>query len=505
MNIATIIIIAVAVFLVGIIFSMGYVKAAPNKALIISGVSKNPRVLIGHAGFKIPFFERKDTLVMKVITIDIKTGTYIPTKDFIGVNIDAVAKIMVDDSKDGLQLAMRNFLNMSEDEIIASLTDSLQGNMREIIGTVELKNLCTDRKQFGDEVQAKAQPDMKALGMKIISCNIQSMTDEKNLINELGQDNMSQIKKNASIAKAQAERDVNITEAQTKKEANEAIIASDTAIAQRNNQLAITQSELKKEADTKRAEADAAYEIQKEQQRKQIEVAKTEADIAKQEKEIELQQMIAKVKEQELAATVRKTADADKYRRQQDAEAALIERQKEAEAERYEKEKAAEALRISAEAMKFEAEQQAEAIRAKGLAEAEAIKAKGLAEAEATEKKAEAMAKMKDAAILEMYFKVLPDVAKNIATPLSNIDKITMYGEGNTSKLVGDITKSVSQVSEGLTESLGFDVKSLISSATGGKRTSIATEIGADAETHTGMDTTDGKNGGETDFTEVNP
>lgn len=126
-------------------------------------------------------------------------------------------------------------------------------------------------------------------------------------------------------------------------------------------------------------------------------------------------------------------------------------------------------MRISADASKYQAEQEAEAIRAKGLAEAEAIRAKGMAEAEATEKKAEAMAKMQEAAILEMFFKVLPDVAANVAKPLEKIDKITMYGEGNASKLIEDITKSTTQISEGLTAGLGVDVKSLLMGALGGK------------------------------------
>ena len=177
----------------------------------------------------------------------------------------------------------------------------------------------------------------------------------------------------------------------------------------------------------------------------------------------------AEVKEQELSASIRKQADADKYKQQQMADVELYRRQKEAEAKKFEQERQAEAMRISADAVKYQAEQEAEAIRAKGLAEAEAIRAKGVAEAEATEKKAEAMSKMKEAAVLEMFFKVLPEVAANVAKPLENVDKITMYGEGNTAKLVEDITKATTQVSTGLTEGLGFDLKSVLAGALGSK------------------------------------
>ena len=469
----------IPIILLVVLFFASYVKASPNKAFIISGIRKEPKVLIGRAGLRIPFFEKKDSLNIGQVSIDIKTNGYIPTMDFIGVDVDAVAKVHVITEKDvnkdtGItaamaQAAMRNFLNLNDEQIRAAVTDSLQGNMREIIGTQTLKGLCNDRKQFGDEVQVKAQVDMNKLGLKIDSCNIQKITDEKNLINALGQDNMAQIQKDASIAKANADKEVKIRQAEAEKEANDARVKADTEISIRNNELKIKQAELKMESDTKEAAANAAYGIQEQEQRKTIEIATTNANIAKQEREIELKKKEAEVKEQELSATIRKQADADKYKRQQEAEANLIERQKEAEAKRYEQEKEAEALKISADAKKYEATQQAEAIKAKGLAEADAIKAKGLAEAEATEKKAEAMAKMKEAAILEMYFKVLPDIAANVAKPLQAIDKITMYGEGNTAKLVEDITKSTTQISEGLTASLGVDLKSLMMGVFGTK------------------------------------
>lgn len=458
----------VVLLLLTFLFS-GYVKAPPDKAYIISGINKKgkQKVLIGQSGIKLPFLQRKDVLLIRQISVDIKTNGAVPTKDFIGVDIDAVAKVQIDTSSEGIQLAMKNFLNMNEEQIRTTLTDSLQGNMREIIGTVVLKDLCIDRKKFGDELQEKAQTDMNALGMRIISCNIQKIEDKNGLINALGQDNMSQIQKDASIAKANADKEVNIAKAEAAKISNEAQVNADADIAEKQNQLKIRQAELKKESDAKQAEADAVYEIQNEIQRKTIETTKTEADIAKQEKEVELQRKKAEVAEQELSASVKKKAEADKYRRQQEAEADLIERQKNAEATKFEQEKDAEALKIKADAKRYEAEQEAEGIRLKGSAEAEAIKAKGIAEAEATEKKAEAMAKMKEAAILEMYFNALPKIAESVAKPLQSIDKITMYGEGNTAKLVEDITKSTTQISEGFTQGLGIDLKSMLMGAIG--------------------------------------
>lgn len=452
------------VALVVIIFLLGYVKAPPDVAYIISGIRKKPRVLIGRAGIRIPFLERVDKLIVRQISIDIKSEGYIPTNDFIGVDVDAVAKVRVKTDPEGIQLAMKNFLNMREADFSCAIADSLQGNMREIIGTISLKEICNDRKKFGDEVQSKAQTDMSALGIEIISCNIQRVTDENSLINSLGQDNMSKIQKEAAIAKAEAERDVAIAQAQAAKASNDAKVESEMQIAQKLNDLSIRKAELKVQEDTKKAEADAAYTIQQQEQQRSIETATVNAQIAKAEREAELKNKEVEVKKQSLDAEVRAQADADLYRRQKDAEAQLFERQREADAKRAE-----------ADAIKYAREQEAAGIAAVGAAEANVIRAKAVAEAEGIDKKAEAMKKYGDAAIVEMIMNALPEIAKNVAEPLSKVDKITMYGEGNSAKLLGDIINGTTQVTEGLSSGMGLDIKSLIAGAIGGKLTAQQT------------------------------
>ena len=444
---STIAIIIIVVALLAILFT-SYVKSPPDKAYIISGLRKTPKILIGKAGLKLPFFERKDELLIKQISIDIKTGDYVPTLDFIGVNIDAVAKVKIRTDEEGMQLAMKNFLNMKEPQIMEALVDSLQGNMREIIGTISLKELCNDRKSFGDQVQEKAQVDMNRLGIEIISCNIQHVEDQNDLIIALGQDNMAAIQKNASIAKANADRDVAIAQAQARKEANDAKVLSDTEIAVKQNELSIKKAELKTIEDTKNAEADAAYEIQKEAQRKTIEVTKTEADIARQEKEVDLKKKEAEVMEQSLDADIRKKAEADKFEKQQEAEA----------------------KKAQAEAELFAKQQEAEGIRAVGEAEAKAIEAKGLAEAEALEKKAEAMKKYGQAAMMEMIVKALPEMAKAIAEPLSTIDKVTIIDGNGEGSGVGSMGSYVPQVlaktMESVKEVTGIDIADIMRAST---------------------------------------
>lgn len=484
-HLGTIIGIVVGIIAV-IILASGYVKAPPDKAYIISGIGKKARVVIGKASVKIPFFERLDKLDLSLMSVDVKTASAVPTADYINIMVDAAVNVKVSLSEPGIALAQQNFLNKDRAYIIGVAREVLEGNMREIVGTMELRDMVSNRQKFADKVKENAAPDLAKMGLDVVSFNVQNFTDSQGVIDNLGIDNISKIQKDASIARALADRDVAVAQAEANKQSNDAKVAANLEIAMKNNDLAIKQAELKKLSDIKKAEADAAYKIQEEEQRKQIEITTANANIARQEKEVELETQKIAIQERRLDAEVKKQAEAKKFEQQQRADADLYTRQKEAEAKKYEdiqnaeaelavKQKEAQAMffmaeqeakaqKAKAEAAKFAAEQEAEGIRAKGVAEAEAVRAKALAEAEGLDKKAEAMQKMQEAAILQMYFEKLPDIAKAVAEPLANIDSITMYGEGNTSKLVSDITTSTSQISNGLLDGMGISLKDLMNS-----------------------------------------
>ena len=451
-----------------VIICVGYVKAPPDTAFIISGFRK-PRVLIGRAGIRIPFLERLDKLSLKMFSVDVKTTDFVPNAEYINVKVDATVKIRVGQSEEMMSLAAKFFLNEQETTIISRVQDTLEGNMREIIGQMKLSEMVTDRKAFGERVQQNAVPDLERMGLELMSFNVQSFSDQNGVIDDLGIDNISKIKKDASIAKAQADRDIAIAQAQAAKEANDAKVQSDMEIAEKQTSLAIRQAELKQQSDIKRAEADAAYGIQEQEQRRSIEVASANADIAKTEREAELRQREVEVTKQTLDAEIRAKADAERYAQEQQAEAELYKRQKEAEAQRYEQEQQAEAIKKRAEAAKYAKEQEAAGIAAVGEAEARAIEAKALAEAAGIDKKAEAMKKYGQAAIVEMVMQALPEIAKNVAEPLSKVDKITMYGDGNSAKLLADIVTGTNQVTQGITEGMGIDIQALIAGLIGGK------------------------------------
>ena len=454
--------IAAVVLLIVLFFLAGYLKAPPDTAYIISGLRKR-RILIGKAGFRVPFFERVDKLSLKVMQVDVKTSEAVPTNEFINVTVDGVANIKISSKPELLERSAEALLGKTHQELTALVTQVLEGNMREIVGSVGLKEMVQDRQGVAKKITENVVPDMEKLGIEVVNFNIQNFKDAAGTIENMGIDNVEQIRKNAQIAKANAQRDISIATANAQEEANAIKVQAEKKIAEQNADLAIQQAEMQVKADTKKAEADAAYSIQQENQRKTIEITRSNADIARKEKEAELAEKEIARKERKLDAEVRKQADAMKYRAEKEAEADLIRRQKDADAKAYEAIKEAEARKAEAEAMRYAMEQEAEGIRAKGLAEAEAI-----------EKKAEAQKKMGEASVLEMYLQALPEVVKNAAAPLAQTDRIVMYGDGNATKVVKDVMSSTSQVMEGVKQSTGLDLSALISGMVGGKVVSNA-------------------------------
>ena len=477
-------VVIIAILVIAVLAS-GYVKSPPDVAYIISGLHKKPRVLVGKAGIKIPFFERLDKLSLGAIQIDVKTKSAVPTAEYINVRVDSTVSVQVGRSDEMIALAAQNFLNVNRDTIAQKINDLLEGNIREIVGQMKLTEMVSDRKAFSTKVQDNVVPDLAKFGLELISFNVQNFSDEGGVIDNLGIDNVEQIRKNAAIAKSDAQREIAVAEAANAKKSNDAKVQAAEEIAVRNNEFEMKQADLKKTADTAKAQANAAQAIEEEKQRQLRDVAATEADIARQEKQIELKEREVAIKERALEAEVKKTAEAEKYAAQQRADAKLYETQKKSEAELFERTKQAEAAlaeaqrdadakKALAEAVKAQGEADAAAAKAKGEAEAAAIRAKLEAEAEGLQKKAEAMKQYGEAAkqdmqlqALKVYFEQLPAIAEAVGKGYTNVDKIMMFG-GDTSKLAGDIMTNVTQVSEGLSESLGIDLKTLLAGFMGG-------------------------------------
>lgn len=484
-----------AILFLGVVM---YKKAPPNIAMVITGPGGS-KTIIGKGCFVIPIIQRVDYMSLENIQADFTSRDEIPTKDAINILVDAVANISISKEPELLKIASSKFLGYNINQIKAIVTPVLEGNIREIVSQTTLKELIQgDKKVFAERIVENVVPNLRDMGLELTTFNIQNFKDKNGVIDNLGLENTVQISKDAAIAKAIAEREIAVAKAKAAQESNAAKVAADTEIAQKLNELAIRKAELKKESDIKAAEADAAYDIQKENQRKSYEVATANANLVRQEKEIELKEREISIKEKTLEANVKKEAEARKYAAQQDADAKLyiVQKQSEAnlfntqriaEAEKFKAEKSAEANMALAEAEKFtkiqEAEAkkaigiaEAEAIEARGRAEAEAIRAKAVAEAEGILKKAEAMKQYGEAAQMDMqlqvlttYFEQLPLIAEAVAKPMANIDSITMYGEGNATKLTSDITSTMKQITNGVKDATGIDPMAFLGGVLGGK------------------------------------
>lgn len=467
----TLIIVVAVIIILTIFLFMSYVKCPPDMVYLISGLKKEPRVIIGKAALRVPFFERVDKLTLELIQIDVKTSR-VPTADFINVDVDAVANVRIPNNPELIQVAARHFLNQDSNYIARNVQQVLEGNMREIIGQMNLKELVNNKQLFSQKIQENAKDDINNIGLEIVNLNVQSCTDENNAINDLGIDNLSKIQKDAKIAKAEADRDVQVAQAKAAKEGNEADAQAKAEIAKQNKDLALKQYEYQIEQDKKKAEADTIYEIQKAERQKLINENTVLAEVAKTEKETELKEKQVALREKQLDAEVRKTADAEKYKAEVEAEAqkqvtiqraqAELEKAKQEAQAKIEIAKAnKEAATLEAAAIKAKALAEAEGIKAKLEAEAAGIEAKGIAEAKGIEKKAEAQAKMQQASVVEMIINKLPDIAKEVSTPLSNIDSITMYGDQST-QLVENNTQKIDKILKVAQDSLGIDLKSII-------------------------------------------
>lgn len=420
---------AVAAAIIAFCF-LCYKKAPPTQAIVVTGFGlSRPKVVCGRGVFVLPIVQRADRLNMRLLKIDVKTPeTGVKTKEGVSLWLDSVVTVQVysenstvsdeevrnagyDDIRKYInsrqQSAISNFLGMDEAHINEKINDVLQGNLREIVSEMTVDQILTNRKQMAVSVVENARPDLAKMGLEVVTFNVQDVKDavdamghNHGVIEAIGVEQEELVKKRASIAKAEAERDVSCAKAAAAMAANEKEIEAQTAIAQRNNELELAKSKLKAEADKAAADANAAGMIQTNLRAKEV---------------------------------------------------------KESEAQKYEAERAAEAA-------KFAKQQEAEGIALVGKAEAEAIRQKGLAEAEAMKQKAEAYKQYNDAAVAEMMIKVLPEIARSVAQPLSSIDKVSIIGgdASGLSGVSGNVPVLMAQTMEAMKEATGIDMRDIV-------------------------------------------
>ena len=500
--------IVIGVLLIAIIILSMWKKIPQDKAAVITGLKK--RVITGGGGIVIPLLERIDTISLESMKLDVRTNGAM-TSQGVPINTDGVAVIKVRNDKASILAAIEQFNASKESETVQIISDVsrevLEGKLREIISKLTVEEIYNDRESFGAKVHEVAGTDLSEMGLEIKTLTIKDISDNNGYLKALGEARIAEVKKNAQIAVAEANKETQIKTSEAQRIGETASIEAQTAIAEAQKNKNIKQLSFEKEQSAAKADADAAYNIQKniaqksmtdtemdaevlkQQRLKDVETEKIQISIAAEQKNIELALKKAERKEKELLETMVKpaeaekatralNADAEKYKEiaeaQARAEARKLQAAAEAEARKMQAEAEAAAIKLQAQAQaeqtQLQGQAEAEVIKQKGLAEAEAIKMQGLAEAEAMEKKAEAYAKYNDAGKMEMLVNILPEVAKYVAEPMSRIEKIVVMDGGANGESAVSVAKTVSStmsaVMDSVKEMTGFDLTETMRAAT---------------------------------------
>ncbi|MDF2542885.1 MAG: hypothetical protein K0S47_2603 [Herbinix sp.] len=444
--------IILAIILVILIFTTMWKRVSQDKALVVTGLRK--RVISGGGGFVIPLLERSDRISLENMKIEIRTEGA-RTEQGVDIRADGVAVIKVKSDKDSILNAVEQFNTGKEQQTIDIIKDTakdvLEGKLREIISKMTVEEIYKDREKFASQVQEVAAVGLASMGLELKVFTIRDISDKNGYLEALGKPRIAEVKKNAAIAEADAERETKVKVSEAERLGAEAKILADTYVAEANKEKELKIQAYREEQETVKARADSAYEIEKNKVSKEVTETAMSVELMKKEKETEIQDKEALRREKELLATINKQADADMYKIS-----------KQADAKKYSELKEAEAYSL---AIKVKAEAEADAIRIKGEAEATAILAKGRAEAETMVKKAEAYKMYNDAAITHMIMDKLPEIATAVAEPLAKTEKIVIIdnGGGNegslkgAAKVTGYVTDIVSQLPETIEAMTGFN------------------------------------------------
>lgn len=446
---------------------MGVIQTVgPNEALVRSGGGEQPKVVVGGRTIVLPVFHRSQRLPLSVMTLHVKTEN-VYTGEGVAVSVDGVAQVKVARSEEAIRTAAQQFLGKTEVEVMDVPLQTLEGHQRAILGTMTMEDIYQDREKFASQVRTVASPDLAGMGLEIVSFTIRDIKDPGGYLDALGVRRTAEVRRDATIGQAEAERDAGIRSAEAKREQEAATFEAETRIAESERGYNVQKAAYDQEVNARRAEAELADELQRAKTQQDIRREEVEIDVVERAKQIELQEQEIQRRERELEATVRKPAEAERYRIETLAEG--------------ERNAVVAQATADAEATRRQGEAQAEVIRLTGQAEAEAIEAKGAAEAAAMQLKAEAWKQYGEAAVIQQVLETLPAVAEAVAQPLARTDRIVMFGGGDgggtgASKLTRDITRTVAQVPEVIESLTGIDIVGSIKNIPGLESTARSSE-----------------------------
>ena len=456
-------VVAIVVVVIIIIQTIGRLlrKVGPNQALIVYGAG-GTKVITGGSHFVIPLYQRAQDFSLELMSFDVAPSQDLYTTQGVAVNVEAVTQIKVRSDEESVKTAAEQFLSKPQDVRENLIRLVMEGHLRGIVGQLTVEDLVKDPENVGSKMLKTVTPDMEKMGLEVISFTIKDVRDKNDYISNMGRPQIVEIRKQADIASALAQRDTQIQQANASREAAVAKSAADQgrvkaeteslamqAESQRN--LALKKAAFDAEVKKQQATADKTYDIQANLMQQQVVTEAVKVTEVEKQAQIKVQQAEIQRRELELQATIQKAAEADRRRVETVAEAErqrlILEAQGQADAAKARGFGEADANRAKGLA-------EAEIIRAKGLAEAEIIRAKGEAEAEAMKVKAAAFHEYNQAAVLDKLLTGMPEIVRAIAEPLSKVDKVTIVSTGGdgshngmgASRITGDIMNMVAQV-----------------------------------------------------------
>ena len=463
------------------VFVMKYRTAGPDEALIVTGSylgRKNVhidesgnriKIIRGGGAFVLPVFQQSEPLSLLSMKLEVSTPE-VYTEQGVPVMADGVAIIKIGSSIGEIATAAEQFLGKATADLENEAREVLEGHLRSILGSMTVEEIYKNRDKFSQEVQRVASQDLAKMGLIIVSFTIKDVRDKNGYLDSLGKPRIAQVKRDADIATAEADKETRIKRAEAAKEAQKAELERATEIAEAEKENQMKMADFRREQDIAKARADQAYDLETAKAKQEVTEQEMQVRIIERQKQIELEEKEILRRERQYDSEVKKKADADRYAVEQAAEAEKRRQIAAADANQYRIESQAKA---EAEKIRVDGLAKADAKRAEGESEAEIIRLKGLAEAEAKRKIAEAFEQFGQAAVLDMVLKMLPEYAKQVAAPLSNIDKITVVDTGSSeqnggaNKVTGYATNLMATMQETLKASSGVDVKELLENLSG--------------------------------------
>ncbi|HKL79471.1 MAG TPA: SPFH domain-containing protein [Mobilitalea sp.] len=463
-------------------------KVPQDKAMVVTGLRK--KVITGGGGIVIPVLERTDTISLGNMQLNINT-TQTMSSQGVPIDVAGTAVIKVRNTPESIYAAIEQFIGSSESQIQESISEQvtliLEGKLREIVASMTVEQIYNDREAFSAKVQEVVGTKIGEMGLELKDFSIKDVNDTNGYIKALGAKQIAEKRKDAEIAQAMAQKEESIQKSEATKEGEKARLEAQTEVSAAMKAKEVQEAQYRGEQESAKAKADAAYEIQKSITYKDVIAAQMEADILKQvkqkelqeaqlqveiareQKQTELEQRRAEKTREELKTKVVEPANAEREQKMAEADAdkytKIAEAQARSEARKAEANAEAEAIQVKAQAdanaATMSGDARAKAISAVGLAEAEAIRAKGLAEAEAMEKKAEAYKKYTGAAMADKLIDKLPEIARAIAEPLSQISDIKIYG-GGVDSVADNVPAVLAKVFETVQSAVGIDMKNIV-------------------------------------------